>query len=184
MQALSLSKGFPATTVDEVCAMADVSKGSFYHHFETKEDLGHAALDQFFDGLVTAFTEGPFNDESDAVQRMHSFVRHASVVCAGPLMRSGCMLGSFALDLAESDREMRHKLEQQFQAIASFVGSLIGDAAEAAGLEVLSERLAQQFLAIVEGSIVLAKAYDDPNVLSSGVDLFGHHLELIFTTDP
>lgn len=184
MQTLSLSKGFPATTVDEICAMADVSKGSFYHHFETKEDLGHAALDQFFAGLVTAFTQGPFSDKTDPVERMHSFIAHASVVCAGPLMRSGCMLGSFALDLAESDTEMRQKLAQQFGAIASFVATLIGDAAEAAIVQVPSAQLAQQFLAIIEGSIVLAKAYEDHTVLSSSVDLFGHHLELIFATKP
>ena len=39
---LALLKGFPASTVDEICELAGVTKGSFYHHFESKEALGNA----------------------------------------------------------------------------------------------------------------------------------------------
>ena len=41
---LMLAKGYPATTVDEICASAGVSKGSFYHFFATKEELALAAV--------------------------------------------------------------------------------------------------------------------------------------------
>lgn len=181
MQTLSLTKGFPATTVDEVCAEAEVSKGSFYHHFETKEDIGHAALDGYFEGLVAALTNGSFTEIADPVERLHAFVKNAGVVCAGPLLRNGCMLGSFALDLAESDIAVRNKLANNFSIVTTYVAALIDNASEAADLHVASEQLAQQFLAIIEGSIVLAKAYADPKMLITGVDLFANHLELIFS---
>ncbi|MFT7623347.1 MAG: TetR/AcrR family transcriptional repressor of nem operon [Myxococcota bacterium] len=138
MQTLSLCKGFPATTVDEVCAEAGVSKGSFYHHFDSKDDVGHAALDGFFKGLVGGLTTGPFTPIDDPVQRLHAFVKNAGEVCAGPLLQSGCMLGSLAPNLAESD-------------------------------------------APIQGAIVLGKVYAAPQKLVAGVDLFGDHLELIFS---
>ena len=51
MRTLALRKGFAAATVDEVCSAAGVTKGSFYHHFATKEALGLATLQSYFDRL-------------------------------------------------------------------------------------------------------------------------------------
>jgi TetR/AcrR family transcriptional repressor of nem operon len=42
--ALMLKRGFNATTVDEICAEAGVTKGSFFHHFENKDDIGQAVV--------------------------------------------------------------------------------------------------------------------------------------------
>ena len=42
--ALMLRQGFNATTVDEICAEAAVTKGSFFHHFENKDDIGQAVV--------------------------------------------------------------------------------------------------------------------------------------------
>ena len=179
MRTLTLSKGYPATTVDEVCAKAEVSKGSFYHHFATKEDIGQASLDAYFDELVAALTNVPIGDDADAVDRLRGFVRHAGAVCSGPLLTNGCMLGSFALDLSESHPEIRSKLAEQFSALAELVATLITDAATATGIELPAARLAQQFLATIEGSIVLAKAHADPQILTSGVALFAEYIDLL-----
>lgn len=179
MRSLTLSKGFPATTVDEVCAEAEVSKGSFYHHFATKEDIGNAALDEYFGELVAALTSAPAPGDAEAIDRLRAFVEHAGVVCSGPLLTNGCMLGSFALDLAESHPEVRAKLSDQFTALADLVAGLITDAATEAGIQLPATRLAQQFLAIIEGSIVLAKAHADPQILGSGVALFADHIDLL-----
>jgi len=40
--ALMLKRGFNATTLDEICAEAGVAKGSFFYHFENKDDIGQA----------------------------------------------------------------------------------------------------------------------------------------------
>jgi TetR/AcrR family transcriptional repressor of nem operon len=42
--ALMLKRGFNATTVDEICAEAGVTKGSFFYHFENKDDIGQAVV--------------------------------------------------------------------------------------------------------------------------------------------
>lgn len=179
MRTLTLEKGYPATTVDEVCAEAQVSKGSFYHHFATKDDIGHAALDAYFDELVAALRDGTYQSAADPITRLRRFLEHAAIVCSGPLLTSGCMLGSFSLDLAESHPEVRAKLADQFEMLAAFVGDLLDDAATAAGVDLPVERLAQQFLAVIEGSIVLAKAHADPTILGSGVALFADHINLL-----
>jgi TetR/AcrR family transcriptional repressor of nem operon len=182
VQTLSLKKGFPATTVDDVCTEAGVSKGSFYHHFKSKDDIGLAALDCYFNDLVVAYTTGVFTGVADPVERLRAFFAHAVTVCSGPLLRSGCMLGSFALDLAETHPDVQAKLSVQFKTLSDFVSGLISDAAVALGTSVPADALGQQFMAIVQGSIVLAKAHSNALIPVTGIQLMGNHLDLLLET--
>ena len=50
---LMLIKGYNATSLDDLLGASGVGKGSFYHYFESKEDLGYAILDD----IVTSFVE-------------------------------------------------------------------------------------------------------------------------------
>ena len=40
------AKGYAATSVDELCAAAGVTKGAFFHHFKTKEDILYAVMEE------------------------------------------------------------------------------------------------------------------------------------------
>src|SRR6187431_1024526 len=41
---LVLQRGFTAAGVDQICAAAGVTKGAFFHHFKSKDEIGQAAL--------------------------------------------------------------------------------------------------------------------------------------------
>ena len=69
---LMVSRGYPATTVDEICSEAGVSKGSFYHSFKTKEELGLAVLDDYFASAVATMSRGAFATEANPVRRAPS----------------------------------------------------------------------------------------------------------------
>jgi TetR/AcrR family transcriptional repressor of nem operon len=179
MRHLALAKGFPATTVDEICARAGVTKGSFYHHFGAKDDLGLAALQAYFDDLVAAFTGGDWAQAEDPVVRLHQFVAHAADVCVGPVMVNGCLLGSFTLDLAESSPDVRKHLSTMFGALRDMVAGLITDAAAHRRRTVDATGLADHFLAVAEGSILLAKAHADPALPRHSVEHFGAYVDLL-----
>jgi TetR/AcrR family transcriptional repressor of nem operon len=176
---LALSKGFPATTVEEICEMAGVTKGSFYHHFESKDDLGTAALEAYFADVVAAFGSGAWARMDDPVLRLQAFFANAIEVCTGPVMSYGCLIGSYALDLAESSPQIRRRLSEMFGALRDVVAGLIRGAAQHRGRELDAGALGDQFLAVLEGSIVLAKAHADPSVPRRGLALLGEHLDLL-----
>ncbi len=179
MRRLALAKGFPATSVDEICERAGVSKGSFYHHFSSKNELGVAALEAYFGDVVAAFTQGPWTEVEDPVVRLAAFMSHAGEVCVGPVMANGCLIGSFALDLAESWPEVRASLSTMFAAVRDFVAGVVAAAADHRGRAIDSAAFGDQFITVIEGSIVLAKARADPTVPQRQMALLGQHLELL-----
>jgi TetR/AcrR family transcriptional repressor of nem operon len=172
MRRVALSKGFPGTTVDEICERAGVAKGSFYYHFQGKDDLGAAALSAYFEDLMAALAGGEWGGVADPVERLGAFIAHVADVCAGPVMEHGCLMGSFALDLSESSPQIRQQLSTMFSTLRHVVAGLIAEAARHRGRDLDAERLANQFLALIEGSIVLAKAHDDPAIPRQNVEMF------------
>ena len=61
--------GYTATTVDDICAGAGLTKGAFFHHFKTKDDLVSACLTQWDAGAAALEANGPFQTLTDPRQR-------------------------------------------------------------------------------------------------------------------
>ena len=59
--ALIRAKGYSATTVDELCAAAGVTKGAFFHHFESKEALAVAAANHWSSITGALFAAAPYH---------------------------------------------------------------------------------------------------------------------------
>ncbi|MBI4490372.1 MAG: TetR/AcrR family transcriptional regulator, partial [Deltaproteobacteria bacterium] len=70
-QQLMLAKGFVATTVDEICEAAGVTKGSFFHYFKSKEDLGKSVLDRFCHVRLKLMQGSPSQKKKDPLERVY-----------------------------------------------------------------------------------------------------------------
>ncbi len=77
-QQLMLAKGFPSTTVDEICETAGLTKGSFFHYFASKEQLGKEVLNRFYVFLQQTSQQGSFRKKSDPLQRVYGYVDRLS----------------------------------------------------------------------------------------------------------
>ena len=184
MRSLALSKGLPATSVDEVCERAGVTKGSFYHHFTSKDELGIAALQAYFDDIVAAFTQGPWVEVTEPYDRLRAFLGNAAEICSGPLMAHGCLLGNFSLDIAESSPQVRDLVSEMFLQLRGVVSDVIAEAAKHRDVDLDPAHLGDQFLAVLEGSNVLAKAHADRDARRRGIEFFGGHLALLLDRPP
>ncbi|HSO08290.1 MAG TPA: TetR/AcrR family transcriptional regulator [Pelomicrobium sp.] len=178
--ALMLSKGYAATTVDEICAAAGVSKGSFYHAFPSKEDLGLAILDDYFQRQMTAYGDGPHRRIADPRERAFAFLDHVERTASG-VWSSGCLLGVFALDMAESSPKIQARLADLFDRMSASLARLFEPLLPAGKRksQPTADELASHFIAMVEGSIVLAKAHQDGSRIVSGIRSFRRYLECV-----
>jgi TetR/AcrR family transcriptional repressor of nem operon len=169
---LMLRDGYSATRVDEVIRKARLSKGSFYHFFDSKEALGLAALEHYYADRVGRLAAGPYATEPDPLRRAHGFLKHASDVAAD-LWSTGCLLANLAADAAGSSRVISNALRKQTSELRALLADLLGPLATP---ETTAAELADQFLVCVEGSIVLTRIYDDPTFLRRGLEQFQSHL--------
>ncbi|MCZ6806619.1 MAG: TetR/AcrR family transcriptional regulator, partial [Deltaproteobacteria bacterium] len=172
-QTLMLSKGYPATTVDEICELAHVSKGSFYHAFDTKEALGLAVLEAFGERNARLIAEGPQAHIDDPVDRALQLLDHL-METAGEMWGSGCLLGSFALDLADTHPAIGEAVSDAFRGIADGLAEGMAPlAAEGGHAGALSAgELAEHFIVVVEGALILAKAHQDWSYVTRALERF------------
>lgn len=161
---LMLVKGFPASKVDEICQQAGVTKGSFYHHFDSKESLALAALDDYFSELAENVSRGAWVQVKAPAERILALVDHLIGIAEGSFLQHGCLIGTLTLDLAETNAEMRQAVHDKFDRLVTVIEPHLQVALpSSANNEALApRRLAEQLVAVIEGGIILSKASGTP----------------------
>src|ERR1700757_4367259 len=99
---LFLARGYAATTVDAICEKVGLTKGSVYYFFDSKEDLGLAVLRWTLRRSMEMLGSGPYVRILDPVEKAFAFLKHLEK-SSPELWSGGCLLGSFSIELAETN---------------------------------------------------------------------------------
>ena len=181
-QRLMLAKGFSATSVDEICEAAEVTKGSFFHYFRSKEDLGKAVLDHFMSSMSQVILDSPFFKKSDPLHRIYGYIDFMIEISRDPERRSGCLLGNFAQVLSDTHPDIRSLCAEHFSWWTATLKHEL-DAAKtrhAIKRTVDTQGLAEHFIALFEGSLTLAKTQQDVGIIERNLRNFKQYLKSIF----
>lgn len=156
---LILSKGYPATSVDEIIAAAGVSKGSLYYNFATKEDLAIAALQDFLDESGRLLLNGAFRSVEDPAARAFAFLEHVEEV-AETLWVNGCMLVLFSMDTSGTSERVREETRRSLVGLLDVAADLLAPLTRKSGgrIDLEPSALAHLFMAVIDGSIVYSRA--------------------------
>ncbi len=180
---LMLAKGFSATTVDEICEAAKLTKGSFFYYFESKEQLGKELLERFCASARERMKEGACcGGERDPLKRVYGYVDFMikmSKECAGS---QGCLLGTFAQELSDTHPEIRSVCEEGFGRWAEMLKQDLDEAKAkyAPKAPFNTKSLAEHCIAIVEGSKILARTRQDAGIIEASLRHFRHYLDMLF----
>jgi TetR/AcrR family transcriptional repressor of nem operon len=182
---LFLARGYAGTTVDAICETAELTKGSFYHFFDSKEDLALAVLDWSLQRGGQVLAGGGHGRIADPVERAFAFLEHLEE-CSPELWSGGCLLGSFALELTDTNPRMQQAVAEMFQAVTDdFAEKLQPIAALCQGKPApTAAELADTLLGTLEGSIVLAKAHRDPTRIPKAIRGFRLSLAGLVVSEP
>lgn len=175
---LMLSRGYPATTVDEICESAKVSKGSFYHSFSSKEDLGIRLLEWYHQGGSEKIFGGSFKDIKDSEKKMYGFLDHVEK-SSKELWGNGCLLANLGMELAESNPKIRTEVSGIFKKLSRRLEKVFEPAGCKNGTKnhPTAKELAEQFLVMLEGSIMLARVNKNWSIVNRGFQNFRGHLK-------
>ena len=180
-EGLMLAKGFVATSVDDVCEAAKLTKGSFFHYFESKEQLGCELLARFC-ATGQRLHQSFCGQERDPLKRVYGYINAAARMAQDPVMRKGCLLGGFAQELCETHPGIRAVCQQGFEAWAAHLAGELEQAKAryAPKASFKPRELAEHFIAILEGSLILGKVRKDMNVVAQNLRHFKQYVKSLF----
>jgi AcrR family transcriptional regulator len=87
-------QGLSATSVDDLCAAAGVTKGAFFHHFHTKEALAVAAAEHWSAVTATLFASAPYHEPNDPLDRLLAYIDFRTGLIAGEPWEFSCLVGT------------------------------------------------------------------------------------------
>lgn len=166
---LLYARSYADVGVQELCKRARVKKGSFYHFFDSKQQLTLAALDRQWNQLKQSiFTNHPAS-RSPLERIEHCFRRfyylHSEMKERTGHVR-GCPFGNLAMELSTQDETIRRKVDTIFLEVEGYFEQILDDAIAEGEVPPQNTRVtAQALLAYLEGVNMVAKARNDPEVI-------------------
>ena len=180
------TKGYSASRIEDICAAAGLTKGSFFHHFKSKEDMAVAAADHWSSGTRAFFERAPYHALADPRERLLGYVDFRKSILRGALCEFTCLAGTLVQETYASHPAIRDACEQSISGHAAVVAKDIAEARRLYAPEApwTAESLALYTQAVLQGAFILAKARNGPEVAEACVDHLRHYLELLFPNPP
>ena len=180
------SRGFTATTVDDLCTAAGVSKGAFFHHFENKEALGVAAAAYWTDTTSAFFADAPYHHHDDPFDRLIGYVDFRRTIIEGDLAEFTCLVGTMTQEVYDSHPAIRDACAASIFGHAATLEPDIAAAMDDRGLTAdwTPASLAAHTQAVLQGAFILAKATGDRAIARESVDHLKRYLLMLFNAAP
>jgi TetR/AcrR family transcriptional regulator, transcriptional repressor for nem operon len=165
-------KGFSATSVDEICQAAGVTKGAFFHHFASKEALAVAAASAWTDiAEQRIFTAPDWVRIADPLDRLMGHIEFRLAMLNGPAEDFTCFVGTMVQEVYNSSDPIRAACDASITAYAKRLAEDIQPVIDQydIGHDVSALGLAYHIQAVLQGAFILAKAKGDPAIARDSV---------------
>jgi TetR/AcrR family transcriptional repressor of nem operon len=175
-------KGYTATSVDGLCEAAGVTKGAFFHHFKSKDELGVASAKYWGESTGAFFAAASYHSHSDPLDRVLGYLEFRKTLLAGTLSEISCLAGTMVQEVHGSHPEITRACAAT---IFDHAANIEKDIAAAMKLyrirgEWTAHSLALHTQVVLQGSFILAKAKGDVEVAIESIDHLRRYIEQLF----
>jgi TetR/AcrR family transcriptional repressor of nem operon len=176
------AKGYTATSVEDLCTAAGVTKGAFFHHFKSKEDLGIAAARHWSEVTGELFAAAPYHRHADPLARVLGYLDFRKQLLTGDVAEFTCLVGTMVQETFESSPGIRAACEASISGHAEKIETDIAEAMRQRGLRTqwTAKSLSLHTQAVLQGAFILAKAKDDAKIAAASIDHLRRYIEFLF----
>jgi TetR/AcrR family transcriptional regulator, transcriptional repressor for nem operon len=163
--------GFQSASIDSILAATNVTKGALYYHFESKEALGYAIVDEVVAKLPRDRWLLPLQQSKDK-DPIDALIGVVQAIPTRPRdIKGGCPLVNLAQEMSQLDEQFRKRLQTIFHAWQEGIASVLrrGQSQGTVRRDLVPEETASFLIAMVEGHEVLAKNSQDVKVWNTGI---------------
>lgn len=179
-------KGYAATSVEDLCQRAGVTKGAFFHHFRSKDDLAIAAAAHFDEMASALFAAAPCALLPTPRERILGYVALRREMIAGELADYTCLLGTLVQECYATHPGIRAACDTALRANAGSFEPDIAAALSCAGRmgpEWSAAGLSLYIQTVLQGAFVLAKATGSARTARESLGHLLRYLEAILTPE-
>lgn len=176
------AQGYAATSVDELCKKAGVTKGAFFHHFETKDALAVAATNHWSETTGALFEQAPYHTPADPLDRVLAYIDFRKELLRGTPAEFTCFAGTTVQEIFATSDDIRAACKQS---IFGHAETLVADISEAMRRHNVKSNWTAQSLAlhtqaVLQGAFILAKASGNAATAADSVNHLRRYIELLF----
>ena len=152
--------GYTSTGVKEILDEADVPKGSFYHHFASKEDFAKEVLELYVRGEEERAEKVLRDGKGSPLKRLRRYFEELIDVYGPTATISGCMMGNLSLEMADHSDSIQSLLHESFSNWQTGVAGVLQEAIDRGDLAKSNkpQELAAFLLNSYEGALLRSKA--------------------------
>jgi TetR/AcrR family transcriptional repressor of nem operon len=174
--------GYAATTVDDICRHANITKGSFFHHFSSKDELALQAIAHWNETTGEFFKSAKYHDAKDPLDRVLGYVDFREARLVGELPDYTCLLGTLVQETYATHPEIRTACDR---GMAEHIQALIPDIEAAKRRHAPHARFTAESVGyfiqtVLQGSFIFAKAKQGPEVVRGNLDHLRRYLNSLF----
>ncbi len=174
------SKGYQATSINDILHAANIGKGQFYHYFSSKYDLGLAVVEDLIQEWDRQLIVDILQSTEEPKAKLNKMLDWAITFHAEMEKKPGCPIGNLAIEMSEHDETFRVRIQQFFERWIGAIEAALDEMIKQNQLDSTTDtqKSAQAMVAMIEGGILLMKNQQNIHFLLNVIEVIRKQFNL------